>query len=45
MRFEHTEEQRDFARSIDQLLASADTVAAARACLHDSPNDTRAVHA
>lgn len=31
MRFEHTEEQRDFARSIDQLLASADTVAAARA--------------
>jgi len=31
MRFEHTEEQRDFARSIDQLLVSADTVAAARA--------------
>jgi alkylation response protein AidB-like acyl-CoA dehydrogenase len=31
MRFEHTEEQRDFARSIDQLLAAADTVHAARA--------------
>lgn len=31
MRFEHTEEQRDFARSVDQLLTSADTVAAARA--------------
>jgi hypothetical protein len=31
MRFEHTEEQRDFARSIDQLLAAADTAAAARA--------------
>jgi alkylation response protein AidB-like acyl-CoA dehydrogenase len=31
MRFEHTDEQRDFARSINQLLASADTVAAARA--------------
>ena len=31
MRFEHTEEQRDFARSLDQLLASGRTVAAARA--------------
>ena len=31
MRFEHTEEQRDFARTLDQQLASADVVAAARA--------------
>jgi alkylation response protein AidB-like acyl-CoA dehydrogenase len=31
MRFEHTAEHRDFARSVDQLLTSADTVAAARA--------------
>jgi alkylation response protein AidB-like acyl-CoA dehydrogenase len=31
MRFEHTEEQRDFARTLDQQLASADAVAAARA--------------
>ena len=31
MRFEHTDEQRDFARTLDQLLASVDTVAAARA--------------
>ena len=31
MRFEHTEEQRDFSRSVDQLLASAHPVVAARA--------------
>ena len=34
MRFEHTAEQRDFARALDQLLASVDTVGAARAWAH-----------